>query len=217
MAFANVFVVKAIRPQLLMAAGLACALGYGLVARAVSARKTVVEDHKTRRKLQQHRTPEGDLVAEALGPLGKEWFYIPLAATLSAYLWQHNRGLRALTPVLASVGVEGVSRILDRLPPHRQPPPGQPKRHKPSFPSGHAMETTAVAMTTAYVLARENIADARPAFAAAAVLSVVSPLGRLYRDRHWLTDTVGGACAGLGIAAASAALYDAAGRRRFER
>ena len=198
-----------LRPRALLAAGLIGVAGYVLVARAVSKRKTVAKDHTARRKIQGTRTHGGELAAQAAGPLGKEWFYIPVAGALSGYLWKQQRGARAITPVLASVVVEAVSRVLDRLPPHRQPPPGQPNRQKPSFPSGHAMETTAVSMTTAYVLSRENLVSPAPAFIVAAVLSLISPIGRIYLDRHWVADAVGGACAGLAVAAASAAAYEA--------
>jgi len=116
------------------------------------------------------------------------------------------------TLILGATGKTG-SRVADRLPPYRRPPAGHPKPHKPSFPSGHALETTAVAGTSAYVLAREQLASAPAAFGTAAGLSLASTLGRLYLDRHWASDAVAGTALGLSIAAACAALYEAAAPR----
>jgi undecaprenyl-diphosphatase len=115
--------------------------------------------------------------------------------------------------VVASAAAEVLSRALDRLPPHRRPPAGHPNPYKPSFPSGHALETTAVAGASAYVMARENLASAPAAFGTAVGLSLASTLGRLYLDRHWASDAVGGIALGLSVAAACAALYEAANSR----
>ena len=112
--------------------------------------------------------------------------------------------------MVASAAAEVLSRALDRVPPHRRPPAGHPKPHKPSFPSGHALETTAVAGASAYVLARENLVAAPAAFGAAVALSLASTLGRLYLDRHWASDAVAGVTLGVSIAAACAAWYEAA-------
>ena len=200
--------MQAFKPSHLLTVGIVGVIGYGTVARAVSRRQTVPEDRKTRNKIQRNRTGPGELVAQAAGPLGKEWFHIPVGAALGWFLWKHGSGGRSWMPLGASVTAEGLSRVLDYAPPHRKVPPGHPNQKKPSFPSGHAMETTAVALTSAYVLARENHVAAGPAFAAAAVLSLASPLGRMYLDRHWASDVIAGALAGMVIAAVSAAAFE---------
>jgi membrane-associated phospholipid phosphatase len=62
-------------------------------------------------------------------------------------------------------------------------------------------------------MARENLASAPAAFGTAVGLSLASTLGRLYLDRHWASDAVGGIALGLSVAAACAALYEAANSR----
>jgi undecaprenyl-diphosphatase len=133
---------------------------------------------------------------------------MPASALISGVLFRQGVGARAALPLFASLTSELASRLFDRLPPNRKPPPGHPNQQKPSFPSGHANETTAVTFTTAYVMAREDKMAAGPAFAIAALLSIASPASRLYLDRHWTTDVIAGWCLGGAIAAASAAIYE---------
>ena len=199
------------RPQssaALLTLSIASLIGYAIVARAVSNRRTSADDKKLRDEIQQKREPDGEAVAEVVHVTGKEWLHIPVAAVLSGVLYRRGAGTRAFVPLIASVSSELASRVFDRLPPNRKPPPGHPNQQKPSFPSGHANETTAVAFTTAYVLAREEAFAPAPAFAVATVLAIASPASRLYLDRHWTSDVIAGWCLGGAIAAASAAIYE---------
>jgi len=183
-------------------------IGYALVARAVSRRRTIADDVEVRDEIQDVRDPKGEAVAEVVGPIGKEWLHMPISALISGVLFRQGAGARAALPLFASVTSEVASRVFDRLPPNRKPPPGHPDQQKPSFPSGHANETTAVAFTTAYVMAREEKIAPAPAFAMATILSIASPASRLYLDRHWTSDVIAGWCLGGSIAAACAAIYE---------
>ncbi|MEO7133177.1 MAG: phosphatase PAP2 family protein [Vicinamibacterales bacterium] len=199
------------RPQssaALLTISIAGLIGYALVARAVSRRRTDADDRELRHEIQDARAPKGDAVAEVVQPIGKEWLHIPVTAVASGLLFRRGAGMRALVPLLASITSEVASRVFDRLPPNRKPPPGHPDQHKPSFPSGHANETTAVAFTTAYVMAREKRIGAAPAFATATILSIASPASRVYLDRHWTSEVIAGWCLGGSIAAACAAIYE---------
>jgi undecaprenyl-diphosphatase len=199
------------RPQrsaALLSLSIAGLIGYAFIARAVSNRRTAADDKEVRDEIQQARAPEGETVAAVVGPLGKEWLHIPVSAVISGVLLRRGTGARAIVPLLASVGSDVASRVFDRLPPNRKPPPGHPNQQKACFPSGHANETTAVAFTTAYVMAREGRLAAGPAFAVATILAVASPASRMYLDRHWTSDVIAGWCLGAAIAAASAAIYE---------
>lgn len=195
-------------PTSLLALSIAGLAGYALVARAVSQRRTVADDCQVRHEIQTKREPEGETVAEVVGPIGKEWLHIPATAVLGGYLLRRGAGGRAVVPLVASVSSELASRLFDRLPPNRRPPPGHPNQDKPCFPSSHANETTAVTFTSAYVLAREGSVAALPAFALAMLLSIASPASRMYLDRHWTSDVVAGWCLGMSIAAGCAAIYE---------
>lgn len=192
----------------LLMIAVAAGIGYSMTARAVSKRRTSQQDKALRSQVQENRSPSGDAVAESVGPIGKEWLHIPAAVAVSGYLMKKGAGARAVIPAAVSITAEAASRILDHARPHRRPPPGHPDPDSPSFPSGHANETTAVTLACAYVLARENLVPAAPAFVVATILSIASPAGRIYLDRHWVTDAIGGWCVGITIAAASAAAYE---------
>lgn len=204
------------RPLLLVTAAGAVA-GFGLLARAVAHRQTTGSDETFRDQVQSTRTSVdeggssaiGEGTATATGPLGKEWLHGPLALGLSAYLWHRGAGAEALAPALASAAAELQSRLCDRYP-LRRVPPGHPHQGKPSFPSGHALESSAVGITAAYVLSRERIVDPIPAFGVAVGLSAASTAGRIYLDRHWLSDVLGGWLLGVATAAVCAVAYDAA-------
>jgi undecaprenyl-diphosphatase len=81
------------------------------------------------------------------------------------------------------------------------------------FPSGHALGVAAVAFTTAYVVAREGLARPRIVAPAAALAPLVVGLGRLVREKHLASDTLGGWLAGASIAAAHAGAYELARER----
>jgi len=198
--------------------------GFAYLTRAVSRRDVVAADKMLRGEVQKARVSEGDGFAEAVGPIGKEWFHAPVAAVLSLPLWRRGAGAGSVAPLLASAASELTSRGFDRL--HlRTVPPGHPHPRKPSFPSGQALETSAVALTAAYTLAREGDIKAVPAFVAAGTLALATSAGRVYLDRHWVSDAIGGFLIGTAIAAGCSALYeglsddpeDRAGQRQFHR
>jgi membrane-associated phospholipid phosphatase len=66
-----------------------------------------------------------------------------------------------------------------------------------------------VSLTSAWVLARESRASLPAALATASLVTTASALGRVYLDRHWISDAAGGLLLGTSIAAACVALYEA--------
>jgi membrane-associated phospholipid phosphatase len=212
--------MRAYNPTVLFTISAVSGAAFLAISQQVSHRRTSGQDRQIRQELLKRRRTVGDVVAHATNPLGKEWLHIPSAVALSLYLArkgkEHRKVRGAFVPVVASLVAEVLSQALDRVPPHRRPPAGHPDPYKPSFPSGHALETTAVAGASAYVLARENLAGAPAAFGTAAGLSLASTLGRLYLDRHWASDAVAGAALGVSIAAACAALYELSASRAVD-
>jgi membrane-associated phospholipid phosphatase len=77
-----------------------------------------------------------------------------------------------------------------------------------SFPSGHASASTAICCTLAYVYWREAMIGRSTALAFAIVAPLLIGVSRVYLNVHWLTDVLGGWCAGLLIAVLCALLYD---------
>jgi membrane-associated phospholipid phosphatase len=88
----------------------------------------------------------------------------------------------------------------------RDPPDGEAS--EATFPSGHTTGVTAEALSVAFVLSREGLASPG-ALAALLGWPLVVGVTRVYRDRHWATDVIGGWASGAAVAAASWLLYAA--------
>jgi undecaprenyl-diphosphatase len=192
---------------LLLAGALAA---FVLIARRVATTAAAPWDAAVRHAVQAHRTAAGDRAARPLVLLGRPAVAVPM--TLGAAWWLHAQGRRAaagtllLAPALAMTAGAACSAFLVQ-----RPPPdaggGAGTVVAPSFPSGHTTGVTAEALTVAYVLHRERLAP--PALLAALlVCPVLVGTTRVYRDRHWASDIVGGWAAGTAVAAACVLWYE---------
>jgi membrane-associated phospholipid phosphatase len=190
---------------LLAAAGL-----FSLIARRVHTKRAEPFDQGTREWIQYHRAAAVDAITRPVTLLS-----IPLVvvAATAAVVWRLQRDGRkhaafavAVTPfVAATAGQSFTTFLTQRNPPDVGDAP-QGEVTEPSFPSGHTTGVTAEALAVAYVLTREELAT--PALLG---LLVAWPLlvgvSRVYRDRHWISDILGGWAAGTAVAAMVALLY----------
>lgn len=192
------------------AIGVATTLLFAKVAEDVTQRESLQFDAYVRSRVLVPHDPILDRWFEWLTWMGTGAVLVPLCGLAAAALWRY-RGRRVTAavlaaPVLASGSILGLKQIF-----HRARPAGA-LRHMElsfSFPSGHSMAATAVLLTTAYVLAREELAP-RWTIAAAAAMAFAVGISRLYLDVHWATDVIGGWSIGLALAAACALLYERA-------
>jgi undecaprenyl-diphosphatase len=205
-------------PMALVGAGVGAAAGFVWLARSVDNHETRHVDGRARKQFPKRRRRSTRLVADALHPLGKWWGQMPLAAGVAALTWR-TRGKYAALPIAgASASAAALAWVLERALPQRVPPPGRHSPTEPAFPSGHSLQTTAVALTAAYILQQEYGTPRVATASLAALLPIASGLGRIYLDRHWLTDVLGGYLLGVAIAAPALAGYQVAKpRRRFGR
>jgi hypothetical protein len=81
------------------------------------------------------------------------------------------------------------------------------------FPSGHTFGPGTVALTAAYVLAREGLAPAAAALPTALALPLITAGGKLIEQKHWASDVAGGYLGALALAGAGAAAYERARAR----
>lgn len=174
----------------------------------VAAHKTEDVDAAVRKRIPAKRGKVTSATVKTLGYSGKSWVHGPAAALIAQYV-QHRgsmEGSRAIN--FASTLASTTSSTFDWVLKHRKPPPGRHSPREQSYPSGHTLETAAVALTCAYVLWREGLADGRIAFSIAAAVPLLEGAGRLYLERHWMTDVVGGLLGGITVAAVCAAGYE---------
>lgn len=199
---------------LLAAAGLLSA-----IARRVNAKRADATDRQAHDWMLRHRSDGLDLAARPVTLLS-----IPLVvvAATAALVWRLHRADRdraaaaiGVAPVIAAT----VGQSFTSFFPQRDPPDHEPATDgaaaEASFPSGHTTGVTAEALAIAYVLTQEQLAT--PGLLALLVTwPVVVGISRVYRGRHWLSDTLGGWAAGVGVAAIAALVYQIApghGRR----
>ena len=197
-------------PIALIGAGLAAAAGFGLLSRKVYAHETRHLDGAARKRFPKRRRRVTRALAQGMAPVGKWYGQMPAAALVAAFAWR-RRGPRVAVPIVASSATAAaMAWALERWMPQRRPPPGRRSPTEPAFPSGHALQTSAVAWTVAYVFLRERGRRAAPLLPFAVLVPLASGLAKTYLDRHWLTDVLGGYLLGAAIAAPAAAGYELA-------
>lgn len=184
--------------------------GYVLMSSAVERGKTRTRDARARRTIVRSSSKRLRQFSEATGHIGKWYAHMPASALgAGALAWTgHRRAAVALAST--SVAAAAASRILDRVHNHRTPPPGKGDPSAQSYPSGHAIETTSVTLVAAWILARERLAPAWIVAPVAVLLSLISGLGRLPLDRHWVSDSAAGYCAGIALGAVGAGAFELA-------
>ena len=211
------------RAAVLFGASALAGAAFAAMAVATAQRKTVRTDNrlhtKMRRSVKKSAREKARAAAPAVDKAGKWWAYTPIAIASAGVVLAASPSVRrrkrapraaAATLLVAPVVAKAASEAMDRwLPQPRVGRRNRPTGH-PVFPSGHGLGVAAVALTTGYVVVREGLARPAVAAPAVAVAPVVIGLGRLVRERHLASDTIGGWLAGTSIAAALAGAYELA-------
>ena len=192
---------------MLLGAGALASVAFVLLASRVNGRETSHKDGRIRSRIPKRRRKATRSATTALGWIGKRAFDFPAATGLALYTHPRSRAGAAVI-LLSAPLADGVSMLFERYMPHRAPPPGRHEPSNPSFPSGHSLRTTTLTLTTAYVLLRERHGSSAIIAPVAALVPLLTGAGRLYLDRHWGTDVVGGWLAGTALAALCAAGYE---------
>lgn len=191
----------------------AATLAFAALTLAVARGRTSRWDRRAKTRIRSWggEAESAESAALASAPLGKWWSQVGASLTGATRLLFTGRRAAAGAIVGASVGASALSPLLERVVPLRRPPPEHPEHDDPSkqsYPSGHALRTSATAVTTSYVLWREG--SAPWAGGPLAMLSFVVTGSKLILSRHWTTDVIGGYLAGLAWGSACASVYELA-------
>ena len=198
------------RTGALFAISAAAAGLYAGLSRRVAKRETRTQDTRARHQVLKTASRRARKLAEITGHIGKWYTHVPLSIAGGGLLASRGRAAAATTLATSSVVAAVTSRLLDRVHDQRTPPPGKRDPSAQSYPSGHALETTTVAIAAGWILARERLAPAAVIAPVGVLAALVSGLGRLVLDRHWTTDSIAGYLAGIALGTACAGAYELA-------
>ncbi|MBN9139487.1 MAG: phosphatase PAP2 family protein [Micrococcales bacterium] len=141
------------------------------------------------------RGPVGEAISMVFDFLGGGWFAIlavPIGAGIAFVL--ARRPWSALDFVLASAVSAGLCQLLKALFGRARPEEILLPLDNGSFPSGHTTNAAVIVVSLGLLLRRAWI------WVAGMLYLVAMAFTRTYLGAHWLTDTLGGALLGAGVA-----------------
>lgn len=142
-----------------------------------------------------------ELAQRPLEIIGLPGAYIPLAHLIAHAL--RKRRKRGGGVIVAASWSAWLALRAMRLVVHRPRPPrprGRKPKHESTFPSGHTVGLTTLALVASDVLAREGLVDRRTAPMLAIGVPLAIGANRVYVREHWLTDVLGGWALGATVA-----------------
>ncbi len=196
------------RRSMTLGATAGCLLLFAVLASEMMERETTPFDVSVRQFALGRQSPGVRVLAEIMTWIGKTQFFGAAVVLLVVWL---RRGLqrRLAAGIVAMSTTSVLAMALFKALFRRTRPDGAVALGELgySFPSGHAMNSMAMAVTLTYVLWREGLAP-RWTIGAAVVFSLLVGMSRVYLDVHWATDVLGGWTIGLAIAGLCAEAYE---------
>jgi undecaprenyl-diphosphatase len=182
------------------AAAWAAGMGFGAVLQRTSSWKGGAEwEREMLRWFHAHLLPGWlDRVMLAMPLIGTNLTILPAMLIVGWWLWQRRKapwiGAHLLVVSIGSLSLNPTMKhLLDRDRPALFPLRGM--YNWASYPSGHAILTTALYFTIALLLQRER--GWRWPFFVALVIVFLTCYSRLYLAVHWPTDIIGGLLIGI--------------------
>jgi undecaprenyl-diphosphatase len=171
-----------------------------LVGVLVSLRESPLDvDERWMTELLAHRTPWLDVPAMLLDWLGGGVvgvFVVPIG--LAVFLLAARRPWAALYSVVAAILSANLVQLLKNLFDRPRPEEILVVADFGSFPSGHVANAATIAVTLIIIFGMHR--GRWWVWMLGAAYIVAMALARTYLSAHWITDTVGGALIGIGVA-----------------
>jgi membrane-associated phospholipid phosphatase len=193
----------------------AACVGLALVFTKISAEVLQGEhaelDHAVRRFTMSHQYGAVTAFFRAISTIGEKEILVPLTMVAGWFLSRRDKLLFVLLVVFGFIAAEFVDVLKQEFRIGR-PLTGMRFSRSYSFPSGHSSGTATLVTLLSYVAWRQNTARIL-VLTASGVLVLLMAASRVYLDRHWISDVVGGAVIGVALGLACCALYELIERR----
>lgn len=149
--------------------------------------------------IQKLHTPLFDQIMQSITFLGEPLPLLLISSGFGLQLWRNHYRQEATSLGLATIGAVSLNYLLKEVFARARPALWDYIVHAVhySFPSGHAMVSTAVYGYIGYVLAKEFPQWREPILASTVALILAIGFSRLYLGVHWPTDVLVGYAAGL--------------------
>ena len=193
---------------LLLIAIVCGALGwtFTMVGSVVTEGHLAAIDGDIRRYFITHRSGPATTFFTAISMLGSKPFIVIVAAVVGFLISKRSKLLVVLVALCGLVSAEFVDVLKESFGVARPPDPEGTSRSL-SFPSGHVTGTSAMGTLLSYVAWRRKVAIAL-VVPASLLMIVLMALSRIYLDRHWASDTLGGVLIGATVGLTCAAVYE---------
>jgi undecaprenyl-diphosphatase len=155
--------------------------------------------------VERIRTDVLTVLARVLNVLGAGVFTIPFRAAIAVWLAVIRRWRAVIVWVLTWITAEALIEATKAFYHRGRPPAPLVVTSGFSFPSGHAVATSAIVVALVLVLMPPGGRRRKWEWMAAGFASFMA-LSRVYLGAHWLSDVVAGVLLGTGVALACAAL-----------
>ena len=163
-------------------------------------------DAAVRGFVQGHQTAFGSEFFTAITTLGSKPVLVALGILVGWLISERSVTLVLLIALCGWLSAELVHVLKEGFAVARPPATVIPSRSL-AFPSGHVAGAAAVATLLSYVSWRRRKAM-RYVIPVAAMIVALMAMSRVYLDRHWTSDTLGGGLIGMALGFACAALYE---------
>lgn len=190
--------IRRVRRRAPLVGGIAAVVAATLLGLVIMVRQQGLPfafDEEWAEELLTLRGPVGDVFSYFMNALGGGIvgvFVVPV--TTAVVLLLLRRPWAALYFVLASAASAGVVQLLKHLFGRARPEDMIVVSDFGSFPSGHVANAATIAVALGVIVPRLAV------WIAGAFYVVLMAISRTYLGAHWLSDTIGGALVGVGVA-----------------
>jgi undecaprenyl-diphosphatase len=180
-------------------AGVALVYAFAWLADLVFAQQLTQLDANVAIFVSQFRSPAMDVFARAVSLMGSEAIGVLTLVMLAFFVWQRRWGAASLL-VLVAIGAQLLNNLLKGVYRRARPEPvvGIISAQSYSFPSGHAMVSSAFYFFLAYLVWRLVTGWVRWLLIGLLIaLVVLIGLSRVYLQAHYISDVIAGYAAGF--------------------